>query len=86
MYTGEITKIGEIQTGGNYEVTYRIYNDDKSNHWDETGNFNESEYPDVKSVQDYIRKRMKFYEDANSLITNLKKEIGVEIRPAGVTP
>jgi len=85
MYTAVIDKVSDLSAGGQYEVVFTVYNDDKSNSWQETVSFSQTEYPDVASVKAYIKKRISFYEKANSLITNLKKEVGVVITP-GVSP
>ena len=85
MYTAVIDKVSDLSAGGQYEVTFTVYNDDKSNSWQETVSLSQTEYPDVDSVKIYIRKRISFYKNANSLIANLKKEVGVEIKP-NVTP
>ena len=79
MYTAVIGKVSNLSSGGNYEVVYIVYNDDKSNQWQETVSLSQIEYSDVKSVHTYIKKRISFYENANSLIANLKKEVGKEI-------
>jgi len=81
MYTAVINKVSSLSAGGQYEVVFTVYNDDKSNQWQETVGFSQTEYPDVDSVKVYIKKRISFYENANSLITDLKKEVGVEIKP-----
>ena len=85
MYTAVIDKVSDLSSGGQYEVIFTVYNDDKSNSWQETVSLDQAEYSDVKSVHTYIKKRISFYENANSLITNLKKEVGKEIT-TGVTP
>ena len=85
MYTAVITKVSELSTGGMYEVDFTIYNDAKTSQWQETASFNQAEYPDIASVQAYIKKRITFYLDSNSLVANLKKEIG-KVITTGVTP
>ena len=79
MYTAVITKVSEISTGGNYEVRYTIYNGDKSNQWEEVLSTNTDQHPTYASVEEYVKKRIKYYENANSVVADIKKEIGKEI-------
>ena len=79
MYTAVIMKVSEPSIGGMFEVSYIIYNDDRSKQWEETASLSSDEYQKTNDVESYIKKRIKFYKQADLLVENLKKNIGKEI-------
>ena len=75
-----ITKVSDVSTGGQYETEFTIYGDN-GEQWQETTSFNQTEYSKTADVQTYIKKRMAFYQQSVSVVADLKKLIGVEIKP-----
>ena len=74
-YKAKITKVSELSTGKMVELVYEISDDTKV--WKETANFDDTN--SVADIQAYIKKKIAEYETANSLVSNLKKEIDKEI-------